>query len=201
MRKTAAREQRLKHLEERKKEKKKKKVARKKEAEKLGLDAPPKKIPRTLENTREPDETTVDPTDDEVQRDISSDEFASYFSGEREPKIAITTSPGAGTKVVEFAETMSRVLCNAELFFRRAYTLEQIVTFCRNREFTDLIVLNENRGTVSDVLLSHLPGLLPFFFFTPFSFSPLKRTGFFLFQRRTDGPFHAHEPRDAERYS
>merc|ERR1712135_17656 len=53
---------------------------RKKEAEELGDKAPPKQIPRTIENTREHDITTVDHEDEEVQFDITNDEYAAYFS-------------------------------------------------------------------------------------------------------------------------
>ena len=63
-----------------------------KEAELLGEDAPPKQIPRTIENTREPDETTVREDDLEVKEDEDVDEFSSYFRCEREPKLLITTS-------------------------------------------------------------------------------------------------------------
>lgn len=65
---------------------------RRKEAEALGDNAPPKQIPRTIENTRENDITTVDEEDEEVIFDISHDEYESYFSKTYEPKILITSS-------------------------------------------------------------------------------------------------------------
>jgi len=74
-----------------------------KETEVLGENAPPKQasinillneyrnltiftytqIPRTLENTREIDETFVRPDDEEVYGDEKDDEFAVYFSNEK----------------------------------------------------------------------------------------------------------------------
>jgi ribosome production factor 1 len=142
---------------ERRKAKRQARDQRKKEAERLGLDAPPKKVPRTLESTREPDETMVDPADEEVQRDIAADEFAAYFSGASEPRVAITTSVGASKAVLAFAGLLARIFHNAECFFRRTYTLEEVVRFCCSRGYTDLVVLNDNRSTVTDILLSHLP--------------------------------------------
>ena len=70
---------------------------RKKEAEALGDKAPPKQIPRTIENTREADVTTVDQEDEEVTYDITHDEYESYFSKTYEPKILITSSDNPHT--------------------------------------------------------------------------------------------------------
>ena len=54
-------------------------------------------MPRTIENTREHDVTTVDPEDEEVQFDIAHDEYESYFTKTYEPKILITSSDNPHT--------------------------------------------------------------------------------------------------------
>lgn len=54
-------------------------------------------IPRTIENTRETDITTVDEEDEEVTFDITHDEYESYFSKMYEPKILITSSDNPHT--------------------------------------------------------------------------------------------------------
>ena len=59
--------------------KKAKKAQRKKEAS----EQKPKKVPKTLENTRVPDETVVVSDDEEVARDEEEDEFRAYFDGEQ----------------------------------------------------------------------------------------------------------------------
>lgn len=64
----------------------------KREREELGEDAPPKQIPKTLETLREPDETVVDDNDEEDNFDITTDEYANYFSKEYDPKVLITSS-------------------------------------------------------------------------------------------------------------
>ncbi|MDR3738221.1 MAG: hypothetical protein P4L40_04290 [Terracidiphilus sp.] len=61
------------------------------EAAALGSAAPPKPAPRTLDNTREWDDTVVDKTDPELLADEADDEFADIFGGTRPPKIMITT--------------------------------------------------------------------------------------------------------------
>ena len=52
---------------EKRKAKDERRLKRKREIEELGEDAPPKQIPKTLENTREFDETVVKPDDKEVE--------------------------------------------------------------------------------------------------------------------------------------
>jgi hypothetical protein len=51
-----------------------------------------KKVPRTIENTRKADETTVQVDDDEVAGDEAIDEFAQYYANKQKPKMLITTS-------------------------------------------------------------------------------------------------------------
>lgn len=72
-------------------EKREARERRRREAEELGEAAPAKAVPRTLENTRELEETLVNPDDEEVLADEADDEFAAFFRGEKEPKIMITT--------------------------------------------------------------------------------------------------------------
>lgn len=74
------------------KEKKAEKKRRKQEGHVPG-------VPRTIENTREPDATILDPTAqeneeriEEANLDVQNDEFKSYFQNQYEPKILITYS-------------------------------------------------------------------------------------------------------------
>jgi ribosome production factor 1 len=75
------------------KKKKLKRVEKDKQAQKdakaieLGDIPAPKKIPRTIENTRERDATTVEAGDDEVEADEAEDEFADHFNGLVTPKV------------------------------------------------------------------------------------------------------------------
>lgn len=65
-----------------KKAKKAERLKRRKEDEKatqLGLEPPPRKQQKTIENTREADETMVQPDDEEVAADEEQDEFAEHF--------------------------------------------------------------------------------------------------------------------------
>ena len=88
---------------DKKKEKKKRQDDRKKVAEALGDQAPPKLIPKTIDSMREADETTVatgetaEEQDEEVMWDISNDEFKDYFGKTYEPKVLITTGDNPHT--------------------------------------------------------------------------------------------------------
>ena len=79
-----------------KQQQRKEKLAAKKKLKKergaLGDKAPPKAVPKTNNNQRVYDETTVDPNDEEVAYDEATDKFASYFNRQTSPKILITTS-------------------------------------------------------------------------------------------------------------
>lgn len=48
--------------------------------------------PRTLESTREADETTVQENDEEVEQEEALDAFADYYNKLYEPRILVTSS-------------------------------------------------------------------------------------------------------------
>eukprot|EP01135_Chromosphaera_perkinsii_P003558 Nk52_evm16s248 gene=Nk52_evmTU16s248 len=139
-----------------KKEKKASRQKRKREEEQLGDAAPPKQIPRTIENTREFDETVVDPEDEEVQIDEESDEFADYFKG-RIPKILITTSRKPVGETFKFARALLNIFPNSHFYARKVYDLKEITEYCKERGFTDMIVINEDRKEPNRLIISHLP--------------------------------------------
>ncbi|EGC38118.1 brix domain-containing protein [Dictyostelium purpureum] len=129
---------------------------RKKEREMLGDAAPAKQEPRTIESMRRPDDTMVDDVDEETQEDINKDEFESYFDG-KPPKVCITTNQRAAKNAVDFAQIFPKLLPNAEFFHRRKYHLKEIIEFCNNRDYTDVIVVNETKGIIDELTITHLP--------------------------------------------
>ncbi|KGL93065.1 Ribosome production factor 1, partial [Charadrius vociferus] len=133
------------------------KKKRRKEREALGDKAPPKAVPKTIENQRVYDETTVDPNDEEVAFDEATDEFAPYFNRQTVPKILITTSDRPRGRTVRFCEQLSTVIPNSHVYYRRGLALKRIIPQCIARDFTDLIVINEDRKIPNGLVLSHLP--------------------------------------------
>lgn len=119
--------------------------------------APPKEVPKTIENQRVYDETTVDPDDEEVKFDEETDEFAAYFNGLTNPKVLITTSDRPRGRTVRFCEQLATVIPNAHVYYRRGLALKRIIPQCIARDFTYLMVINEDRKVPNGLVLCHLP--------------------------------------------
>ncbi|VDN51647.1 unnamed protein product, partial [Dracunculus medinensis] len=131
--------------------------ARKKLLEKLGDAAPPKQQPRTIENTREYDMTMVSPDDEEVIYDEAHDEMSSYFSRITKPKVLITTSVHAKVKSFKFCCELQKCIPDAEIFTRKNIPLKKVVQQAKEKEYSDLIVVHEDRKVPNGIVLCHLP--------------------------------------------
>jgi len=137
--------------------KKKEKKRKEKERAELGEDAPPKEIPKTIENMRVHDETMVSPDDEEVLQDEMQDEMASYFNRETTPKILITTSDRPTAMTNKFCKELKRMIPNSSLYYRRGLALKKVIPQAVKRDYTDLVVINEDRKIPNGLLISHLP--------------------------------------------
>jgi len=146
-----------KFCKEKRKVKMEEKKKRRKEEKELGADAPPKKKPKTIENMRVPDETMVDPTNEETKIDLQLDEMAPYFNQETTPKILITTSDRPTRRTNAFCKELKKVVPNAFIKYRRGLDLKNIIPQAVDKEFTDLLVINEDRGEPNGLVLCHLP--------------------------------------------
>lgn len=145
-----------KYLMEKKAAKKESRIKREKEAEALGEAAPKKQAPRTLDNTRETEKTTVRPDDEEVQKDEAEDEFAPYFSDEIRPKIILTTRPRPSAELFHFIADLMRFFPQLYYYPRKSYSVKEICTFANNRKFTHLMVLSEKSKVCNGMIISHL---------------------------------------------
>jgi len=142
---------------EKKKARKKNKLQRQKDAEALGEEAPPKQQPRTLENTREVDETIVRPDDEEVKAADAIDEWAKYFSGSVHPKICITTCYRATKVMYDFIRDLLLIFPNSFYYERKRFPLKKIIEEAKEKGYTDIIVINEDRKTINALTIIHLP--------------------------------------------
>uniref|UniRef100_A0A6B2L9U3 Brix domain-containing protein n=1 Tax=Arcella intermedia TaxID=1963864 RepID=A0A6B2L9U3_9EUKA len=141
-------------------EKRKRRERRQKEREQLGDAAPPPPPQRTLDNTREPDDTFVQPDDEELKNDTAVDEFAEFFLNKGMPKILITTSPHRnkrGKETMSFVEDLLKMFPNMTFRERRNYALKEIVDYCKAENYTDIMVVNEDAKQPNSLLLCHLP--------------------------------------------
>jgi len=95
-----------------------------------------------------------------VKEDEAVDEFAEYFSNQKTPKILITTSTETCKRAQEtrnFIDDLCKMIPNTVFRKRKNFTLAEIAQFCKERDFTDIIVVNENRKRPDSIMLSHLP--------------------------------------------
>ncbi|XP_073259443.1 ribosome production factor 1-like [Porites lutea] len=139
------------------KEKKERKRKRKREESRDPNVAPPKQVPRTIDNTRVADDTIVEPEDHEVRNDEESDQLATYFRCEMVPKVLITSSDRSKLKTVRFMEELQRLIPNSEIRVRKGLDLKKIIPQAKEKGFTALIVVNEDRKVPNGVVISHLP--------------------------------------------
>lgn len=129
---------------EKKERKKATQAKRKREAEELGENAPPKLEPRTIDNTREAEITMVATDgDDEIAADEQDDEFAQIFANAETPKLMITTRPFPSGELYHFIRDLLSLIPNAFYYKRGTFDIKEIVQFATNKEFTHLIVLSE----------------------------------------------------------
>ena len=145
-----------KYLLEKKAQKRQSRIQREKEAEALGEDAPKRATPRTLDNTRESETTTVSPDDEEILADEAEDEFAPYFADTIRPKILLTTRPCPSSNLFHFIADLMRFIPQLYYYPRKNYSVKEICTFGSNRKFTHLIVLSEKSKVCNGMLISHL---------------------------------------------
>ncbi|TPX45044.1 hypothetical protein SeMB42_g00980 [Synchytrium endobioticum] len=116
-----------------------------------------KNVPRTIENTREYDETIVG-DDEEVFQEEGIDELASYFNGTAKPKIMVTTNRRATADMYEFVNELITIFPDAQFVKRESqFELKKVVEIAREREFTDMIVVHEDNKTPNGLMLIHLP--------------------------------------------
>lgn len=74
-------------------------------AEELGI-VPERKVPKTLDNTREQDITTVHEGDEDVAVENEQDEFADHFNNTRPPHVLLTTSFKATSVMYKFCSDL-----------------------------------------------------------------------------------------------
>lgn len=97
-------------------------------AKELGLPAPeePKRVQRTLENTRVEDVTIVKEADEEVFEDEEVDEFAKYFDRKVKPRILMTTGINPTKWTVKAAQLMRKIIPRSELYRRKKFPVKQV---------------------------------------------------------------------------
>lgn len=136
----------------------KERKARQKEAQELGEHAPDYGKQKTLDNTREADDTIVQPGDEEIAAEDSFDEFAGHFSGAEPPRTVVTTGRYPSRQLLEFMEQIVDLLPNTEYRQRGAVPIKTVVQAAAKRNFTMLMVFTEKAKRCHGLWLIKLPG-------------------------------------------
>ncbi|XP_020425299.1 U3 small nucleolar ribonucleoprotein protein IMP4 isoform X2 [Prunus persica] len=90
-----------------------------------------------------------------VPRTHIDDEYAK--AAERDPKILITTSRNPSAPLVQFAKELKLVFPNAQQMNRGGQVISEIIETCRAHDFTDVVLVHENRGVPDGLFIIHLP--------------------------------------------
>lgn len=114
-------------------------------------------MPKTIENCRVPDETVVLPDDEETLQDEKTDEFSAYFDCRVSPKVLITSADKPSLKTHLFMRELCKCIPNSEVRLRRGTDVKKIVVQAVEREYTDMLVVNEDRKLPNGLLVVHLP--------------------------------------------
>ena len=114
-------------------------------------------MPKTIENSRVPDETIVLPDDEETLQDERTDEFSTYFDRRVTPKVLITSADKPSLKTHLFMRELNKCIPNSEVRLRRSTDIKKIVVQAMEREYTDILVVNEDRKLPNGLLIVHLP--------------------------------------------
>lgn len=141
----------------------KEKAKAKKEAKKQRIqEGAPKQVPHTIESLREKDETIItgdidDEQNEELKHDFEHDEFAAYYKHSYEPKVLITYCDNPTRKTRIFGRELTRMVPNSISLYRNRSGVKKMVKSAIARNFTDIIVVNEDQCKPNGMLVIHLP--------------------------------------------
>jgi U3 small nucleolar ribonucleoprotein protein IMP4 len=79
------------------------------------------------------------------------------YAGCEDPKILVTTSHNPSTTLKQFVKEIRLIFPNAQRVNRGNCDIKQLVHLCRANEATDLIIIHENRGVPTNMVVCHLP--------------------------------------------
>ncbi|EDO05185.1 Brix domain containing protein [Babesia bovis T2Bo] len=85
----------------------------------------------------------------------ADDEYA--FVGIKTPKIMVTTSRDPSSRLSQFAKEVRLIIPNSERMNRGSYILKDLVTFCKSKDVSDIVLLYEHRGEPNAMIICHLP--------------------------------------------
>ncbi|CCK73052.1 snoRNA-binding rRNA-processing protein IMP4 KNAG_0M01990 [Huiozyma naganishii CBS 8797] len=115
-----------------------------------------KPLPRELaEETQLQEDYRYDQSTNLAEEEID-DEY-SHTSGVADPRIVVTTSRDASTRLLQFAKEIKLMFPQATRLNRGNIIISNLVGACIKSGTSDLIVLHEHRGVPTSLTISHFP--------------------------------------------
>lgn len=152
-------ELRNKHFKKQKLLKIKEKRTTRKERIKEGR--PAKNPAHTIESLREEDQTVIqnleDSDNEEIRKDLATDEFSDFYAKSYEPKVLITYADNPVSKTRKFGKELCRMIPNSYAKQRNRSSIKKMCSSAIKAGFTDLIVINENQRQPNGLVVVHLP--------------------------------------------
>lgn len=90
-----------------------------------------------------------------AERNTIDDEYAR--AGIVDPKILISTSRSASSRLAQFVKELSLVIPNSQRINRGGTVIKELVETARASNFTDIMLVHEHRGKPDGLVVSHLP--------------------------------------------
>ncbi len=114
-------------------------------------------VPKTIDSMREVDETIV-LQDEEVLEDEEQDEFKGYFKEGITPKLLVTTTRHCSGALQTFTEEFTDIFPNSTFVKRGTqFSVKRIIELAIKREYTDLLIVGEEKRKPSTLTVIHLP--------------------------------------------
>ena len=114
-------------------------------------------ITKTIENQREVEENYINPEDEELIEENKNDEYSSYFNNEYEPQVMITTAIKYTSSIFKLIKELTDTIPNSYFYYRKKFTLKEIVEFAKEKKFSDIIVIQERLRKPYRMIITHLP--------------------------------------------
>eukprot|EP00559_Dactyliosolen_fragilissimus_P007579 CAMPEP_0184856144 /NCGR_PEP_ID=MMETSP0580-20130426/1309_1 /TAXON_ID=1118495 /ORGANISM="Dactyliosolen fragilissimus" /LENGTH=296 /DNA_ID=CAMNT_0027350971 /DNA_START=171 /DNA_END=1061 /DNA_ORIENTATION=+ len=124
-----------------------------------------KKLPTELRATFDKlnHEITLEDDKTSTQRTHIDDEYGD--AGLFDPRVCVTTCRDPSSRLKQFAKEMKLLIPNSMRMNRGNTRVDDLISTCRESEFTDVVVVQETRGEPDGLVICHLP-LGPTAFFT-----------------------------------
>ncbi len=117
---------------------------------------PPPKLPKTIESERVYDEETGQPLTKEEALAVV-DEFTETLSGQVKPRVTITTGLKATPTSYDFVKALLPVVPQSVYYERKNTSIADFCAAAAARDFTDVVIVKEDRKKLSTLTHVHLP--------------------------------------------